>query len=65
VNAPAPYTLDIRVSMRDQYGRSNLEVSESLQIDAMGFFEIAQVLGQFHELAQKINAKAGGGDGTT
>jgi len=35
-----------------------LRVHEEVAVGPMGFMEVAQVLGQFHELAQRIKAAA-------
>jgi len=47
------FELSINVTIR-QNGGGYLQVNEQLQVDASGFMEMCEVLGQFHNLAEKI-----------
>ena len=51
------FELSIQANIRDTQGGGFLSVSESVDIDAMDFLEIAKILGQFHDLAQKIKTQ--------
>jgi hypothetical protein len=38
----------------------NLRMSETVQIDTPSFIELAQILGRFHELAEKVTKERSG-----
>jgi hypothetical protein len=47
--------IEVRLdSYNDPSAYGNLQLSETVQIDTPSFLEVAQILGQFHELAAKI-----------
>jgi hypothetical protein len=37
----------------------NLQLSETVNLDAASFLEIASILGRFHELAEKVEEERG------
>lgn len=51
------YTLRVSVEITSQggyYSGGRLGVQENIELGTLGFIELAQVLGRFHELAQTI-----------
>jgi hypothetical protein len=50
------YKLQINIDVRDNTYGGGLHFCEEVAIDAEVFLEIAEVLGRFHELAQKIKS---------
>lgn len=55
------YQLSMRIEIRQigEHGEymgsaGNLNVSEDIQFQAGSFLEIARILGEFHEMSQKI-----------
>lgn len=51
------FELSIRVLIRqvDPYNSNNhLQLEETITVKAQGFFEMASILGQFHDLAKRI-----------
>lgn len=44
------YELNINITIRSNFG-DNLQVSETVSIQAADFLDMAKVLGQFHDLA--------------
>jgi hypothetical protein len=50
------YEMYIHIQLRDSQNGGTLNVSESVTITASNFLELAKILGQFHELAEKIRA---------
>ncbi len=59
------YELTITANIRQvepYYGSAGLEVRDTVTITADGFLGVCQVLGQFHELGQRLRAaeKEGG-----
>lgn len=57
----APYQLDIRVTVtrpNSWSGSSDrFTVDENMTVPASTFMEVAAILGQFHELAEKIRTE--------
>jgi len=53
------FRLMVQIMIHSDYDR--LEVREEIEIDEMGFLEIAKLLGRFHELAQQIKKERDGG----
>lgn len=53
------YQLSVRVSIQDIETLGNLQVEEHFRVDAKNFFDICQLLGRFHELAEKIKEERG------
>jgi hypothetical protein len=52
---PATFTVEIDVNVRpSDYSSNGLRLSERLTVSAGDFFQLAAILGQFHELAEKI-----------
>ena len=49
--------LRISVNIYNSQGGGNLNVEESFEIPETDFFEMSKILGQFHELANKIHAE--------
>jgi hypothetical protein len=55
------YELDIQVSIRQAGGyNGSLNISERVTVPATGFLELCQVLGEFHKLAEALQAKHAG-----
>lgn len=52
------YQLYIDVQIRDNRGSGGLSIREDLELPAADFLQIAAILGQFHELAQKFKKDA-------
>ncbi len=54
-----PLVMDIRIVIRnkERYMDGGLELSEQHEIGVGSFLEASNVLGQFHELAQKLKAR--------
>ena len=48
------YELRLNVSLNDRQGQDRLEISEMYVLDVDGFLEVCKVLGEFHELAQRL-----------
>lgn len=48
--------LSITVSLRSDFG-DRLEVREDFEMGQIDFLEMAKILGQFHDLAQKLKSK--------
>jgi|HubBroStandDraft_3_1064219.scaffolds.fasta_scaffold421592_2 hypothetical protein len=47
--------IEISIDAYNEPGaQGNLRISETVMIDPLGFIELAQILGRFHELAAKI-----------
>lgn len=54
-------TLEVRQLEDGRWtGREGLQVREQVELPALGFLEIAALLGQFHELAERIKAQHAG-----
>lgn len=53
MNGPHTYELNISIYIRDNMG-GNLNISETVLIEARNFLEMAKILGTFHELAEKL-----------
>ena len=59
---PAIYELHINVRIQQitgSYCGAGLSVEETLKINATTFLEMAQILGQFHQLAETLSANKG------
>ena len=52
-------SINVRIDVSGQAGYGNLEIREDFPIPVGSFMELAQVLGRFHELAEKIKAEQG------
>jgi hypothetical protein len=58
--------VDISVRITPSYNdpspnmHGDLTIQESFQIEASNFLEMSAILGQFHELAQKVKVANGG-----
>ncbi len=51
----ARYRLMVRATITDQqYGGQGLTIEETVDIAAEDFLELAKILGQFHDLAQRL-----------
>jgi hypothetical protein len=58
--AEPKYKLNIRAEIRPtEYGcgAQGLQVSEEVDVSAENFLEMSKILGQFHDLAEKIRAE--------
>lgn len=53
---PEKYEMQVSMYIRDSRG-GNLNVSETVSIEASSFLEIAKILGTFHDLAQSLKTK--------
>lgn len=53
------YQLSVRVSIQDVEMLGNIQVEEHFRVDAKNFIDICQLLGRFHELAEKLKQEAG------
>lgn len=51
------YELVVSIQIRDRVGYGSLSVSESVQLNAASFMEMASLLAKFHELAESLKAK--------
>jgi hypothetical protein len=55
MNAAERYTIRIDVRIMDyQTGGPGLSISEEQQVNAASFLELAGILGQFHEVFEKL-----------
>lgn len=52
----APIRMLINISLYQDSG-GTIRVEENIELPAMGFLELAKVMGQFHDLAQVIRAQ--------
>lgn len=58
---PNGFVLEVRVQLRNNRDYNNrFEVNETLEIGAPDFLGIAAILGEFHNLSEKLRAKADG-----
>lgn len=53
------YTITFRVDIRDRFS-SGLSIAEDLKVTGKGLFELAGVLHQVHELAERIRDEQAG-----
>ena len=54
------YRVDISISLQQaDYHGGRLEIRESLDLPAANFFEMAAILGRFHELAESLKKEDG------
>ena len=61
----AVYEVNIRVNIRKRvvpqgyYSGDSFSVDESLEVEAKDFMAVAKVLGEFHDLAEKLRSVEG------
>jgi hypothetical protein len=48
------FNLVINVDIQDKGGYGSLRVSETFELGVSTFLEMCQILGRFHELAEKV-----------
>ncbi len=48
------YRLTVRATITDQHFGGGLTVEETVDVRAEDFLELARILGQFHDLAQRL-----------
>ena len=51
------YELSVDVSLYGTGGEGNLRVSERVQLNAKSFLELAEILGEFHKLAETLKER--------
>jgi len=51
--------LRIEVNISQDYGQGNLHLREEIQIAEVDFLEMAKILGQFNELADRVRKERG------
>jgi hypothetical protein len=53
---PNKLTIDVRVSIRQQYGNT-LELVESFTLPEMNFAQLAEVMSEFHTLLEALKKR--------
>jgi hypothetical protein len=50
--------IEVNIEQSD-YGRGGLHLRQEMSVDDLDFLEMAKVLGQFQELAERVNKERG------
>ncbi len=56
MNEQKKLTIDIRVSIRQEYGHS-IELTEQFSLPEMDFAQLAEVMSEFHRLMEGLKKK--------